>query len=121
MGHLSAPASSRGCILGSGWLQVWLEWGSSNSRGVTGQAALLDRGHARRQPGLIARGGVLVQGALLDSFVEGGDGLAIRLFGSVLVAFCDSFTKFAQLGAQAGSIGAIARGSVLGLAGALQR
>jgi hypothetical protein len=88
---------------------------------LQGDAALLDRGHARGQPGLIARRGVLVKGALLDSFVEGGDGLAIRLFGSVLVALCDSFTKFAQLGTQARSIGAIARGSVLGLAGALQR
>src|SRR4051794_34448764 len=85
------------------------------------QAALLDRGHASGQPGLIARRGVLVQGALLNSFVEGGDGLTIRLFGSVLVALCDSFTKFAQLGTQARSIGAIARGSMLGLAGALQR
>jgi hypothetical protein len=105
----------RTCIISrlrtvDGWLQVrvYPPW-------------LLDRGHARGQPGLIARRGVLVQGALLDSLVEGGNGLAIRLFGSVLVAFCDGFTKFAQLGAQTGGIGAVARGSVFGLAGALQR
>ena len=98
MGHLSAPVSSRDCILGSGWLQVWLGWGSSNPRGVTGQAALLHCGHAGGQPGLIARRGVLVQRALPDGLVEGGDGLAIGLLGGGLVALCDGFAQVRGIG-----------------------
>ena len=99
MGHLSAPVSSRDCILGSGWLQVWLGWGSSNPRGVTGQAALLDRGHARGQARLIPRGGVLVHVPFWMAF-RGRNGPAIDLLGSSFVALRDDLAHFAQLGAK---------------------
>ena len=62
-----------------------------------------------------------MQRPLLDGLVEGGDSLAVDLFGRSLVAFGDGLAKFAQLGAQAGSIGAIPRRAAFGLAGALQR
>jgi hypothetical protein len=62
-----------------------------------------------------------VQRALLDRFVEGGDGLAIDLLGVGFVAFFDAFAQFAQLGAEAGRVGAVDCGSFFGLTGALQR
>ena len=37
-----------------------------------------------------------MQGALLDGFIEHGDGLAIHLLGGGLVAFFDGFAQIAQ-------------------------
>src|SRR5581483_4521962 len=85
------------------------------------QRKLLYCRQAGGQPGLVARGGVLVQGALLDGLIQGGDGLAVGLLSGSLVALGKGLAQFAQLGAQAGSIGTIARGAAFGLTGALQR
>ena len=50
---------------------------------------LLERADALAQPGLVARGRVLVQRPLLDGLVEGGNRLAIGLLGGSLVALVD--------------------------------
>lgn len=76
---------------------------------------------ALAQAGLVARSGVLVQRAFLDRFVEGGDGLAVGLFGGRLVAFFDGFAQDTQLGAQSGRVGAVARGAAFGLTSAFER
>jgi len=83
--------------------------------------ALLHRHNARTQAGLVTRRGVFVQRALLDRLVEGRNGLAVHLLGSWLVAPGDGLAQVAQLGAQSGGVGAIARRAAFGLAGALQR
>ena len=62
-----------------------------------------------------------MQRALLDGFVEHGDGLSVRLLGSGLIALGDALAQVAQLGTQAGGIGAVARGAAFGLTGALLR
>jgi hypothetical protein len=73
------------------------------------------------QAGFVARSGIFVQRALLDRLVERGNGLAIHLLGSCLVALRDRFAQVAQLRAQAGGVGAVARGAAFGLTGALER
>src|SRR5438552_16175816 len=83
--------------------------------------SLLHCGDAFAQAGLVARGGVLVQGALLDGFVEHGNGGAIELFGGLLVALGDGFAELAECASEAGGVGAIAGGPAFGLAGAFQR
>ena len=50
--------------------------------------------------------------ALLDRLVEGGHGLAIGLLGGGFVALGDGLAQVAELGAQAGSVGAVARGTL---------
>ena len=73
------------------------------------------------QPGLVARRGVLMQRALLDRLVERRYSLAVNLLGGCLVALGDGLAHIAQLGTQAGGVGAIARGAAFCLAGALLR
>src|SRR5579864_9190878 len=73
------------------------------------------------QAGLVARRGVLMQRALLDSLVERRYSRAVNLLGGCFVALGDGLAHVAQLGTQAGSVGAIARGAAVGLAGALLR
>ena len=62
-----------------------------------------------------------MQGPFVDGLVENGNGLAVGLLGGSFVALGDSLAQFAELGAQAGGVGAIARGTAFGLAGALSR
>jgi hypothetical protein len=57
-----------------------------------------------------------MQRAFLNGLVERGDGLAVYLLGGWLVAFFDSLTQDAQLGAQRGGVGAVAHGTAFGLA-----
>src|SRR5215467_3620876 len=83
--------------------------------------ALLYRGDARRKAGLVARGGVLVQRALLDRFVEGGDGLPVGLLGGGLIALRDGFAELAQLATQLGRVRAITFSTGFGLARAFLR
>lgn len=76
---------------------------------------------ALAQAGLVARGGILVQRTFLNGLVECGDGLAIGLLGRGLVSLGDDLAQVAQLRAQGGSVGAVARRAAFGLAGALER
>src|SRR5579864_5617139 len=73
------------------------------------------------QSGFVARRGVLMQRALLDGFVERRYSRAVNLLSGCFVALGDGFAHLAQPGTQAGSVGAIARGAAVGLAGALLR
>jgi hypothetical protein len=82
---------------------------------------LFHRSDTGAQAGLVARRGVLVQRALLDSLVEGGNRRAIELLSGLLVALGDGLAEFTQRAAQARSIGAVAGGAAFGLAGAFQR
>src|SRR5579864_6620710 len=82
---------------------------------------LLHRRNTSTQSRLVTGGGVFVERPLLDSLVERRDGLAICLLSSSFVAFFDGFPQNAQLGAQAGGIGAVAHGAAFGLARTFQR
>ena len=82
---------------------------------------LLHRDNACAQTRFVARGGVLVQRALLDRLVESGNGLAVHLLSSSLVALGDGLAQVSQLRAQGGGVGAVARRTAFGLAGALHR
>jgi hypothetical protein len=62
-----------------------------------------------------------VNGALLDGLVEGRNGLAEELLGSLFVALDETLAETAQCGAQARGIGPVAGGTLNGLTGALQR
>src|SRR6266496_4732435 len=62
-----------------------------------------------------------MQCPFLDCLVERGSSLAIDLLGGSLVALGDGFAHIAQLGAQAGGIGAVPRRAGFSLTGALQR
>ena len=62
-----------------------------------------------------------MQSAFLDGLIEGGNRLAIGLLGGGLVAFFDGLAQIAQLGAEGGVVGAVARGTTFGMAGAFQR
>lgn len=82
---------------------------------------LLHRADVLAQAGFVARSGVLVQPALLDGFIEGGDSLPVSLLGGSLIALGDRFAQIAQLSAQRGGVGAVAYGAAFGLARALLR
>src|SRR3954463_1258119 len=69
------------------------------------------------QPGLVPRGGVPVQDALLNRLVECGYLLAVLLLGHSLVSLGDGLAQGAQLAAQAGCVGAVASRAAFGLAG----
>src|SRR5581483_5326976 len=84
-------------------------------------AQLLNRGDAGAQARFVARGGVLVQRALLDGFVEYRHRFSVGLFGRRFIALCDDLPQFTQLSAQGRGVSAIARCATFGLAGALQR
>src|SRR5262249_7189355 len=86
-----------------------------------GAKKLLHCRDARSQTGFVSRGGVFVQRALLDGLVESRDGRAVCLLGGSFVALGDDLAQVTQLGAQRGGVGAIARRTAFGLAGALQR
>lgn len=73
------------------------------------------------EPRFVPRRSVFVQRALLNCFVEGGNGLSIRLLRRGFVAFCDAFAQVAQLRAQARGVGSVACGAAFGLTGALER
>jgi hypothetical protein len=77
--------------------------------------------YARAQAGLIATGGVLVQNALLDAFVDDRYGLAIGGLGSRRVALGNGLTQGAKGSAETGLIGAIARCLGFGLTRTLER
>jgi len=62
-----------------------------------------------------------VERAFLNGLVQGGNGLAVGLLGGGLISLIDGFAEDAQLGAQAGGVGAIGCRALGGLAGALQR
>jgi hypothetical protein len=85
------------------------------------RAQLLHRIDTSAEAGLIARGGIHVQRALLDCLVERGDRLAIGLFGGLFVALFNGLSQAAQCGAQAGGICAVRGGTLCGLTGALKR
>jgi hypothetical protein len=82
---------------------------------------LRDCVQAHAQAGLVSRRRVLVKHALLDRFVEGGYGLAKNLIGSLVVTFGERLAQIAKRGAQAGSVGAVAKRAFLSLTGAFQR
>lgn len=82
---------------------------------------LFHRIDASAQARLVTCGGIPVQRALLDGLVEGGDGLAVGLFGGLLVALFDSLAEGAQRRAQAGRVGAIGGSALFSLTGALER
>lgn len=70
---------------------------------------------------LVAAGGVLVQNALLDTFVEDGDSVAVLGGGGLGVAAGEGFAHGTEGGAELGTIGAVNSRPGDGLAGALQR
>src|SRR5579872_1263314 len=72
------------------------------------------------QAGLVPRGRIGVQHALLNRFIERRNGLPERRFGCLFVAFGKRFAQIAENGAQAGRVGAIANGSLFSLTGAFQ-
>ena len=73
------------------------------------------------EAGLVAGDGVLVEDALLDALVEGGDGFTELNVSGICVALGDCFPQGAKAGAHAGTIGAVDRSAGLRLTGALQR
>jgi hypothetical protein len=70
---------------------------------------------------LVAGDGVLVQDALLDTLVEGGDGSAELGLSGGHVALGESFTHQAQGAADAGAVGAVDFRLYDGLTGTLER
>ena len=75
----------------------------------------------RIEAALVAGDGVVVEDALLDALVEGGDGLAILGLSGLGVALGESLAEGAQAGADAAAVGAVHIGAGNGLAGALER
>src|SRR4051812_8328947 len=94
---------------------------SRNERLYAELGYLLQRLQAGAQAGFIPASGVLVQHALLDSFVEGGNRLAESLLRGSLVALREGFTHVAQCGTQTRGVAAVPGGACLGLTGALER
>ena len=86
-----------------------------------GAGALADSFDAGSEAGLVARGGVFVEDALLHALVESGDGLAVAVAGLFDVSGSDGFTESAERAADAGAIGAIDERFAFGLTGALER
>jgi hypothetical protein len=73
------------------------------------------------QAGLVARGGVGMDGALLDCLInERSGGTEVR-FSRLLVRLGQGFTEGAQGSAEPRFIGAVHSGPSFGLAGALKR
>ena len=62
-----------------------------------------------------------VQDTLLDCLIEGGDCLAVDLFGGLFIALGDGLAQFPQGAAEAGGVGAVAGSAPFGLTGAFQR
>jgi len=62
-----------------------------------------------------------VQAAFLDGLIQRRNGLAIGLLSGGFVALGDGLAQVAELRAQAGGVGTVARGATFGLTGALQR
>jgi hypothetical protein len=83
-------------------------------------AQLLHRIDTSAEAGLITRGGIYVQRALLDCLVECGHRLAVGLFGGLFVALFNGLSQAAQCGAQAGGIYAIGGRALRGLTCALK-
>src|ERR1700733_6139447 len=70
---------------------------------------------------LVARGGVGVEDALLDTLVEGGGGQAVLLAGGLDVALLNGLAQQAEAAADAALVGAVHRGLGYGLTDALER
>jgi hypothetical protein len=99
-------------------LDAVFEYGRSQ---LSKRAQLLHRIDTNPEAGLIARGGIHVQRALLDCLVERGHRLPVGLFGGLFVALFNGLSQAAQCGAQAGGICAISGRALRGLTGALKR
>src|SRR5512133_1246329 len=85
-----------------------------------GLGALFGRVDALRQARLVTRGGVLVQNALLDRLVQGGDGATEGGIGLLAVAGGQSGAQLAQFGAEARLVQTIGGRALYRLPGALE-
>jgi len=111
-------------IVGYAWLISSYSWDATFETAFSQlrkRAQLLHRIDTGAEAGLIARGGVHVQRALLDCLVERGHRLAVGLFGGLFVALFNGLSQAAQGSAQTGGIGAIGGRALRGLTGALKR
>src|ERR1700683_3081005 len=82
---------------------------------------LLHSRNALAQARLVAGGGIAVQPALLDRFVERRYRFSVSLLGRSFVALLDGLAQSAQAGAQAGGVAAIGGRTLRGLTGAFER
>jgi hypothetical protein len=89
--------------------------------GVAKRPNLLQRLYSCREPRLVAGSCLVVQRALLDCPIEGGDCLAVDLFGGLFIALSDGLAQFPQGTAEAGSVSPVAGSAPFGLTGAFQR
>ncbi len=82
---------------------------------------LLKRIQTGGQAGLVTRGGIFVDYALLYGLVQPGNGRPKCLFGGLFLALGEALAQIAQSGAQPGTIGSVSEAAFFGLPCAFQR